>query len=87
MKMNELIVKAILSGLMVATIGAHAADAVTNVESTKQSAKEKLVANQPAATPAQSTDAKADKPVTINFSDYVKDGAGCGVPNLDTSEK
>ena len=49
----------------------------------EQSAIDKLVANQPSA-PAASQ-AASEKPMTINFSDFVKDGAGCGVPNLDTS--
>lgn len=53
----------------------------------KQTNVDKLVANQPAAAPAASMDPAADKPMTINFSDFVKDGAGCGVPNLDTSGK
>ena len=53
----------------------------------KQTNVDKLVANQPAAALAASMDPAADKPMTINFSDFVKDGAGCGVPNLDTSGK
>ncbi len=52
-----------------------------------QSSIEKLVANQPAKPAAASSDPASDKPMTINFSDFVKDGAGCGVPNLDTSIK
>lgn len=53
----------------------------------KQTNVDKLVADQPEAAPAASKDPAADKPMTINFSDFVKDGAGCGVPNLDTSGK
>ncbi len=48
---------------------------------------DKLVANQSATKATASIDPAADKPMTINFSDFVKDGAGCGVPNLDTSGK
>ncbi len=53
----------------------------------EQSAFDTLVANQPANPAATRIDAGSDKPMTINFSDFVKDGAGCGVPNLDTSAK
>ena len=74
-----------------ATIGfgsiAFAADTASKDEAAKPSAIEKLVANQATAAAAASSDPTADKPMTINFSDFVKDGAGCGVPNLDTSSK
>ena len=50
-----------------------------------QSSIDKLVANQPGKPSAASSNAASDKPMVINFSDFVKDGAGCGVPNLDTS--
>ncbi len=64
-----------------------AADSADKSAADKQSMTDKLVANQAAAKPAASTDPAANKPMTINFSDFVKDGAGCGVPNLDTSGK
>lgn len=70
---------------------ARAAEAVENAPVAKQggepSAIDKLVANRPTTPAASSSDAPSDKPMTINFSDFVKDGAGCGVPNLDTSNK
>ena len=66
---------------------AFAADPTSQEEAAKPSAIEKQVANQAALAAAASTDPMADKPMTINFSDFVKDGAGCGVPNLDTSSK
>jgi hypothetical protein len=70
---------------------ARGAELADNGEGAKQNAAqssiEKLVANQPATPAATSSDTASDKPMTINFSDFVKDGAGCGVPNLDTSSK
>ena len=48
---------------------------------------EKLVANQPEQSAAPGRPAGSDQPATINFSDYVKEGAACGVPNLETSSK
>ena len=69
---------------------ARAAEAVENAPVAKPagepSAIDKLVANRPTTPAATSSDAP-DQPMTINFSDFVKDGAGCGVPNLDTSNK
>ena len=87
--------KIILAGVCGAAVGfassARAAEAVENAPVAKPagepSAIEKLVANQPGTPAASSSDAPSDKPMTINFSDFVKDGAGCGVPNLDTSNK
>ncbi len=55
--------------------------------SAELSSIEKLVANQPAKPAATNIDAAPGQPLTINFSDFVKDGAGCGIPNLDTSSK
>ena len=85
----------ILAGLCGAALSfalsAQAAEAVVNEPVAKQvgepSAIDKLVANRPTTPAAQSSDAPSDKPMTLNFSDFVKDGAGCGVPNLDTSNK
>ena len=85
----------ILTGVGVAVLifasGARAAEAVKNAPVAKQvgepSAIDKLVANRPTTPAATSSDATSDKPMAINFSDFVKDGAGCGVPNLDTSNK
>lgn len=68
-------------------VGASAADSQDKNAPEKQSTTDKLVANQPTSEPAASVDRAADKPMAINFSDFVKDGAGCGVPNLDTSGK
>ena len=85
----------ILAGASVAVLifasSARAAEAVENAPVAKPagepSAIDKLVANRPATPAATSSDAPSDQPMTINFSDFVKDGAGCGVPNLDTSNK
>jgi hypothetical protein len=73
------------------SLGAKAADSTSDTGGAQriveQSSIDKLVANQPAVPAASKSDAGSDKPMTINFSDFVKDGAGCGVPNLDTSSK
>ncbi len=69
------------------TVAVGAAESIDKKETAKSTATEKLVANQSSASPAASIDPTADKPMTINFSDFVKEGAGCGVPNLDTSAK
>ncbi len=91
MKMNNVMKKMFLAAACLSALAlgslAHSAETAHQGEPAKPSATEKLVANQPTATAAASTDPKADKPMTINFSDFVKDGAGCGVPNLDTSGK
>jgi hypothetical protein len=85
MKTFDFLIKAI--GLTLISVGllVSAAESADNKEPEKPLNPEKLVANQPVATPAASIDPAAEKPMTINFSDFVKDGAGCGVPNLDTS--
>ena len=87
--------KIILAGVCGAALSfassARAAEAVENAPVAKPAGEpstiEKLVANRPTTPAATSSDAPSDKPMTINFSDFVKDGAGCGVPNLDTSNK
>ena len=89
--MNDVMKKMFLAAACLSALAlgslAHSAESAAQDEPAKPSATEKLVANQPTAPAAVSTDPKADKPMTINFSDFVKDGAGCGVPNLDTSGK
>ena len=75
--------------MLIFASNARAAEAVENAQVAKPagepSAIDKLVANRPTRPAASSSDAPSDKPMSINFSDFVKDGAGCGVPNLDTS--
>ena len=84
-------IAAISVGLLALGMPARAAESSATAEAAKASAEtssiDKLVANQPAKPAATNADATGDKPMTINFSDFVKDGAGCGVPNLDTSNK
>ena len=84
-------IAAISIGLLALGMSARAAESGATAEAAKGSAEtssvDKLVANQPAKPAATNADATSDKPMTINFSDFVKDGAGCGVPNLDTSNK
>ena len=83
----------ILAGASVAVLifasSARAAEAVENAPVAKPAGEpstiDKLVANRPTTPAASISDAPSDKPMAINFSDFVKDGAGCGVPNLDTS--
>lgn len=91
MKMIDLSNKIIGFALGIAMLGASvvagAAESTDKKEAANVSAAEKLVAAKSSTTPAASIDPTADKPMTINFSDFVKDGAGCGVPNLDTSAK
>lgn len=93
--MNPTIYSIILAGACTMVLAfasvARGAESADNSERAKQDAAqssiEKLVANHPATPAATSRDTDSDKPMTINFSDFVKDGAGCGVPNLDTSSK
>ncbi len=89
--MDRIILAGVCVAVLVFASGARAAEAVENEPVAKQvgepSAIDKLVANRPTTPAASSSDAPSDKPMTINFSDFVKDGAGCGVPNLDTSNK
>jgi hypothetical protein len=91
--MNPAIYRTVIAGVCMLAFGlsARAAGPVAKGEAAKpaaeQSSIDKLVANQPAKPGATSNDAASDKPMTVNFSDFVKDGAGCGVPNLDTSNK
>jgi hypothetical protein len=66
---------------------AYAADSTTKVDGNDTTSIDKLVANQPEKSSVPISQSESDKPLTINFSDFVKDGAGCGVPNLDTSSK
>lgn len=74
----------VLAGLTIS--GAlYAAEPAAKIDVKEAATIDKLVANQPDGTPARQLD--SDKPMTINFSDFVKDGAGCGMPNLDTSAK
>ena len=91
--MNPTLYRMMLAGTVAALLvsAAHAAESSDKGEVVKpdseQSSIEKLVANQPAKPAAASSDPASDKPMTINFSDFVKDGAGCGVPTLDTTSK
>lgn len=93
--MNPAIYRIILASVCTMTLAfapvARGAESADKGESPKQLAEpssiEKLVANQPATPAATSSDTASGKPMTINFSDFVKDGTGCGVPNLDTSSK
>ncbi len=89
--MYRMILASVFGAVLVVASGAWAAEVAANGAGAKQaeepSAIDKLVANQPATSAASSNDVVTDKPMTINFSDFVKDGAGCGVPNLDTSDK
>ena len=93
--MNPTLYRMIFAGVCTAAISlvsvAQAAESSDKGEVVKQDAEqssiEKLVANQPAKPAAASTDSASDQLMTINFSDFVKDGAGCGIPNLDTSSK
>ena len=93
--MNPTLYRMILAGVCTVAFSlvsvAQAAESSGKGEVVKpdaeQSSIEKLVANQPAKPAAASFDPASDKPMTINFSDFVKDGAGCGVPNLDTTSK
>jgi hypothetical protein len=89
--MYRMILASVVGAALIVASGAWAAEAAANGAGTKQAEEpstiDKLVANQPATSAATGNDSVADKPMTINFSDFVKDGAGCGVPNLDTSAK
>jgi hypothetical protein len=93
--MNSTLYRLLFAGACSAALSlasvAHAAESGDKGEAARPDAApssiEKLVANQPATPAAASADPTADKPMTINFSDFVKDGAGCGVPNLDTTSK
>jgi hypothetical protein len=84
--MYRIILAGVFMALALAS-AARAAESADKGEGAKQSSIEALVANQPAKPTAMSSDTASDKPMTINFSDFVKDGAGCGVPNLETSSK
>jgi hypothetical protein len=64
-----------------------AAETAAKADSMEPAALDKLVANKPGSSTAPISQIDSDKPMAINFSDFVKDGAGCGVPNLDTSAK
>jgi hypothetical protein len=80
----------LVSAALIAALGfGSAAFAAESAEKADKDsvALDKLVANQPGSTPVAASQAESDKPMVINFSDFVKDGAGCGVPNLDTSTK
>jgi hypothetical protein len=66
---------------------ALAAETAAKAENNEPAGLEKLVANKPGSSSAPVSQTDSDKPMAINFSDFVKDGAGCGVPNLDTSAK
>ena len=89
--MNPTLCRIIFAGVCTLALAlasvARAAESAAKVEGAKQSSIDALVANQPAKPAAMSSNAASDKPLTINFSDFVKDGAACGVPNLDTSDK
>ncbi len=89
--MGRIILAGVCVAMLIFASNARAAEAVENAPVAKPagepSAIDKLVANRPATPAATSSDAPSDQPMTINFSDFVKDGAGCGVPNLDTSNK
>ena len=89
--MGRIILAGVCVAMLIFASNARAAEAVENTPvanpAGEPSAIEKLVANRPTTPAATSSDAPSDKPMTINFSDFVKDGAGCGVPNLDTSNK
>ncbi len=82
----KILVAAALASSLIYSSAAFAADSATQ-DGKDQAAIDKLVANQPGTTSTQGAQAQIDKPMTINFSDFVKDGAGCGMPNLDTSSK
>ena len=89
--MYRIILAGVCGAALSFALSAQAGEAVENEPVAKQvgepSAIDKLVANRPTTPAATSSDAPSDKPMAINFSDFVKDGAGCGVPNLDTSNK
>ncbi len=93
--MNSYMYRIIVAGMCMAIMAlvsvAQAAESADKGSVDKSSAErssiEQLVATQPAKPAATGIDAASDPSATVNFSDFVKDGAGCGVPNLDTSSK
>jgi opacity protein-like surface antigen len=89
--MYKIILAGACTSALILASAAQAAESIDSSAAAKQAGEsssiDKLVANQPAKPAATSSDTVSDKPMTINFSDFVKDGAGCGVPNLDTSGK
>ena len=89
--MYRIILASVCTTALILASVARAAESAESGAVAKQAGEsssiDKLVANQPATPAATSSDVVSDKPMTIDFSDFVKDGAGCGVPNLDTSSK
>lgn len=89
--MNILRLKISIAAMLLAAIASpaavSAADSTAKTDGQDAASIDKLVANQPEKSSAAVRQSEPDKPMTINFSDFVKDGAGCGVPNLDTSGK